>query len=481
MPILDWIGKKSVVTHHRDVPFKFLKRNDSKSMGNSENLLIEGDNLETLKSLLPYYKGQIKCIYIDPPYNTGNENWIYNDNVNSIKIKKWLGKVVGGEGDDLSRHDKWLCMMYPRLKLLKDLLHRDGIIFISIDDNEVTNLRSILNEIFDKRNFVAQLPTIMNLKGNNDEFGFAGTHEYVLVYAKNKESAIIGDFKIDDEEISKWKEDEWGYFKKGANLKASGDEARREDRENLFFPLYIQPNDSFSLIRLSKNDVEVFPMTNGQEMRWRWQKSKFEKESHNVIIEKNQNKKYSIYKKQRPKLGDLPSKKPKTIFYKPEYSSGNGTQLLKKMFGGRVFQNPKPLELIKDLISIGCGKDGLVLDSFAGSGTTGHAVLKLNDEDGGNRKFILIEMEPKISKKITSKRLSTVLNQSGGGVENPKIMDSCIVRLAMNSLIKMVKLILIVRLTIWQIIYFSQKQSNPWKNQRFQVFFLASQKMQKFI
>jgi len=148
MPVLNWIGKKDVINHHKDVPFRFLKKNNKKSIGNSRNLIIEGDNLEALKSLLPYYRGKIKCIYIDPPYNTGNEKWAYNDNVNSPKIKKWLGKVVGTE--DLSRHDKWLCMMYPRLKLLRGLLSDDGVIFVSIDDNEVFHLRLIMNEIFNR-------------------------------------------------------------------------------------------------------------------------------------------------------------------------------------------------------------------------------------------------------------------------------------------------------------------------------------------
>ncbi len=138
MPTLDWIGKKAVVEHHKEVPFHLLKCNESLSVGDlgSGNLLVQGDNLLALKALLPYYAGQVKCIYIDPPYNTGNENWIYNDNVNSPEIRKWLGKIVGGEGEDLSRHDKWLCMMYPRLDLLKEFLSEDGAIFVSIDYNE---------------------------------------------------------------------------------------------------------------------------------------------------------------------------------------------------------------------------------------------------------------------------------------------------------------------------------------------------------
>src|SRR6266496_2390625 len=142
MPTLEWIGKKAVLNHHRQVPYRLLKSENSLSVGDaaSGNLLVQGDNLLALKALLPYYAGKVKCIYIDPPYNTGNENWVYNDNVNSPEMRTWLGKVVGAEAEDLSRHDKWLCMMYPRLQLLKQLLSRDGLFAISIDDNELNLL-----------------------------------------------------------------------------------------------------------------------------------------------------------------------------------------------------------------------------------------------------------------------------------------------------------------------------------------------------
>ncbi len=157
MPVLDWIGKKQVINHDKEVPFRLLKRVDSLSVAKSENLIIKGDNLEALKALLPYYYNKVKCIYIYPPYNTGNEDWIYNDKVNSPEIKRWLGKVVGSEGEDLSRHDKWLCMMYPRLKLLRELLKNDGVIFVSIDDDEQHHLRMMLNEIFGAENFVTNI------------------------------------------------------------------------------------------------------------------------------------------------------------------------------------------------------------------------------------------------------------------------------------------------------------------------------------
>ncbi|MBQ5563697.1 MAG: site-specific DNA-methyltransferase, partial [Clostridia bacterium] len=175
MPTLNWIGKEKVVNHHLDVPYLTLDRRYSydengrhENDNGSENMIIHGDNLTALKSLLPRYEGRIKCIYIDPPYNTGNEKWVYNDNVNSPIIKKWIGEVVGSEGEDLSRHDKWLCMMYPRLRLLHKLLADDGVIFISIDDNEKFNLKLICDEIFGSNNFVADVSIINNLKGRSD-------------------------------------------------------------------------------------------------------------------------------------------------------------------------------------------------------------------------------------------------------------------------------------------------------------------------
>ena len=222
MPTLNFNGKQFIRGHHLTVPIKTLEIDDEKSFTGAsdpsldDNLIIHGDNLEGLKALLPRYANRIKCIYIDPPYNTGNIGWEYNDNVNSPQLQAWLNKNVNA--DDLERHDKWLCMMWPRLHLLHDLLSDDGVIFISIDDNEVHNLLLLLNEIFDESNFIACLPTVMNLKGNNDEFGFAGTHEYTLCWAKDKKLTKIGEFEVDEEAIQdSWIEDEYGYYKKGAS------------------------------------------------------------------------------------------------------------------------------------------------------------------------------------------------------------------------------------------------------------------------
>lgn len=192
MPTLNWIGKDKIVNHHQEVPFKILEHKygftaeggQIQAETDSGNKIIHGDNLEALKSLLPQYEGKIKCIYIDPPYNTGEEKWAYNDNVNNSKIRKWLGEVVGKAGEDLSRHDKWLCMIYPRLKLLHKLLADDGAIFISLDENEITNARMVCYEIFGEKNFIAQLVLLCNPKGRSQDKYFATNHEYCLVFSK---------------------------------------------------------------------------------------------------------------------------------------------------------------------------------------------------------------------------------------------------------------------------------------------------------
>jgi len=400
---MTWPGKADCFKVIQSPSIGTLKpcREESVNFDTTENLFIEGDNLEVLKLLQKSYYGKIKMIYIDPPYNTGKE-FIYPDDYkeNLTTYLQYTGQV-DAEGKKFSTnadtegrfHSKWLNMMYPRLFLAKNLLRDDGVIFISIDDNEVDNLKKICNEIFGEENFIALLPTIMNLKGNQDQHGFAGTHEYTLVFTKNKEQTRFGYFRIVDEDISEWDKDEWGYFKKGANLKATGVNAPRDKRPNLFFPLYINKQNLLKTVRESDDDIEVFPITDGKEMSWRWEKIKFEREPHNIIVERTRDGNISIYKKQRPDLGDLPSRKPKTLFYKPEYSSGNGTQQLKEIFNvERILDNPKPVDLIRDLIEISGDKNAIILDFFAGSCTTAHAVLDLNKEDGGRRKFIMVQL-----------------------------------------------------------------------------------------
>ena len=333
-------------------------------------------------------------------------------------MQQWLTENAPIDNEDLERHDKWLCMMWPRLHLLKELLADDGVIFISIDDNEVHNLRLLMDEIFDEPNFIACLPTVMNLKGNNDEFGFAGTHEYTFCWAKNKKITQIGEFKLDEEEmLNSWLEDDYGYYKKGASLKSTGQNAPRNRRPNLYYPIFVGPQDELTVTENpeTENYEKILPITNGEEMSWRWSKQKVSAEPYNIIMERTESG-ISLFKKQRPSLGDLPTKKPKSLFYKPEYSSGNGTALLKQIFGSReIFNNSKPVQLLKDLISLCTKKGDIILDSFAGSATTAQAVLDLNKEDDGNRKFILIEYED-YADTITAERVRRVIN----GVPNAR-------------------------------------------------------------
>lgn len=381
-------------------------REESVDFDHTQNLYIEGDNLDVLKVLRETYLGKVKMIYIDPPYNTGND-FVYNDDfsqsadeykANSGQTDEEGNRLVQNTESNGRFHTDWLNMIYPRLKVAKDLLADDGVIFISIDDNEVDNLRKVCDEVFSNSNFIATLPTIMNLKGNQDEYAFAGTHEYTCVYAKNKKLKSFGYFDIDetDDEFQSWEKDEVGYYKKGANLKSTGVNAPREKRPNLFFPIYINGN-TFSLDFID-GATEILPVTDGKEMSWRWSKDKFKNEKYNVMISV-ENGKISLYKKQRPALGELPTKKPKTLFYKPEYSSGNGTAQVKELFGEKIFNNPKPYDLIKDFIKVGTDNNALILDFFSGSATTAHAVMQLNAEDGGRRKFIMVQLPEKTDPK----------------------------------------------------------------------------------
>ena len=457
--------------------YKELKNIDeNKSNKINENFIIKGDNLDALKILAKGYTNKIKMIYIDPPYNTMNNDFIYNDNFradfDAIARISGLIDESGNKSKNLEEmerifkgtrtHSAWLCFMYPRLKLARDLLKDDGVIFISIDDNEQANLKLLCDEIFGEENFVGNLPTIMNLKGNNDEFGFAGTHEYTIVFAKNKDKLRIGEFDISDDEIEDWQFDEKGYYKQGANLKRTGQNAPREDRPNLYFPILINKTNSKVVsiteseyeaiydkntkkfnddyLETLKNEYEnkgfyfILPITNNQKVTWRWSYNKILAESDEIII--SQNGTIGLYKKQRPSLGDIPSKKPKSLLYKPTYSSGNGTELIKKIFASKVFSNPKPLDLIKDIIKISTNNKDIILDFFAGSGTTAHAVMAQNLADNGNRKFILVQLDESIDEKKSKTAFEFCKNELKS--EIPNISDITIERVkrakkALNS------------------------------------------------
>ena len=424
MPTLDWIGKKAVVNHHREVPYRILKEDSDLSYGkkDSGNLIVEGDNLEALRALLPYYKGKVKCIYIDPPYNTGNEGWVYNDNVNSPEIKKWLGKVVGKEMEDLSRHDKWLCMMYPRLSLLKEFLSDDGVIFISIDDNEIVNLKCILDEIFTQNNFIANITVKANPRGRQSSTeGIAVVHDHLLVYANNHNYIRLRGFPVDSEYEKEFKHtDENGLKWRELGLRQRGADSLRENRPDMFFPIFVNPNTcQISLSRTEEFSEEVIPQkSDGRDGRWAWGKEKVQTDSYKLygrLVKRKgtQKKAFDIFYKDFLHRSDGRTQKAPTIFDYQDVNTELGGKSIKELLGTNPFQYPKPVGLLKRVLLMGSDKNSLILDSFAGSGTTAQAVLELNKEDGGNRKFILCEMLPEVAEPITRERAKRVIERDG--------------------------------------------------------------------
>ena len=415
MPTLQWIGKEAVVGYADKVPFRVLEKkytygNDDANgrdaarrvPAHTTNKIIHGDNLEALKALLPEYEGRIKCIYIDPPYNTGNspENggWIYDDNVDSPRIRHWLGKVVGKESEDLSRHDKWLCMMYPRLKLLQKLLSNDGIIFISIDDNEVTNLRLICDEIFGKNNYVDTIIWKNKYGSGAKTISFIGVHEYIVIYGKKT---------IEDISCELSQELQASYNKKDSKYNLRGGYFTQPLMTN---SLDDRPNLQYSI---EYNGDIIKP-----RKQWVWEKNRLLDaiEKDEVVFSKQKDGSYSVRSKQylKDENGIIRKGKPLSIVNGP--FTQEGTAEIEAIFGKNVFKFTKPSELVKYLISLEINhisdKDSIILDSFAGSGTTAHAVLNLNKADGGNRKFILVEMED-YAESITAERVKRVIDGYG--------------------------------------------------------------------
>lgn len=413
MPSLNWIGKEAVANHDKEVPFRLLKKIKTASVGEtSQNLIIHGDNLEALKALMPYYIGRVKCIYIDPPYNTGNESWVYNDKVNSPKIRQWLGKVVGSESEDLTRHDKWLCMMYPRLKLLRDLLSDDGAIFISIDDNEVAALRFLMDEIFGENKFLAQIIIEANRRGQTYK-QISKTHEYVICYTKSK-TIQLNELSTGGENLNE--KDEFGsYFAR--ELRNRNPKFGRHNRPNLFYEIFVDPQKADSeghykiVSTKGKDSVAVLPRNSiNKDSCWRWGRAKLNEAiafgTRDIFAAKTRNGEWRIFEKYRKE-----TVKPKTLWTETEFISEQGTSLLRELGLGEQFQFPKPLKLIERILQIATDKNSIVLDSFAGSGTTGHAVMDLNKEDKGNRKFIMVELEDEIAKDITAERIRRAIKK----------------------------------------------------------------------
>jgi adenine-specific DNA-methyltransferase len=426
MPTLNWIGKDAVVRHHKDVPVRLLESMPGLSCGDPESgsLIVQGDNLHALKALLPRYAGQVKCIYIDPPYNTGNEGWVYNDNVNSPEIRKWLGEVVGKEGDTLDRHDRWLCMMYPRLVLLKQFLRDDGAIFVSIDDNEVGNLQALMREVFGTANEVA---TIIWEKGKKGDSKLVSvTHEYIVAFARNK--ALLKDRKV------RWRRKKPGVeavleYYQTLRDKHAGDHAaiRKElmawyralpkgdprkahkhynwsDARGLYFAAdFAGPDDG----RENRPRYPIpHPVTKQPcatpSTGWRWEEattlSALAEDPPRIHFGKD----HTTIPNRKSYLFEIDEEPMLSVFYK----DGRGATLeVEAMLGAGAFPFPKDSEIIADLIGMVVEPGDTVLDSFGGSGTTAHAVLRINQHLKQPVNFILIELDPQVAQNKTRERV----------------------------------------------------------------------------
>jgi len=396
MPTLNWIGKEAVINHHHEVKFRLLK--DVPELGSGDpgtgNLIVEGDNLEALKALLPYYAGQVKCIYIDPPYNTGNEGWVYNDNVKSPIITDWLGKVVGKEGETLDRHDRWLCMMYPRLAVLKEFLREDGSIWVTLDDNEFQALRYVMDEIFGAHNFVASF-VWENFYGRSGAAVISPAHNYTVLYARKADTWKDARNLIprDEKSAGKYKNpdnDPRGPWRLGPIF------AAEERHEGLMYTI------------TTPSGREVRPPKGSH---WRMTEPDF----------------WALAKDNRISFGINGDNIPAVKLYLNEVQGGlvprtwwphtevghtqDAKRELQALFPESVpFATPKPTRLIERILQIATNPGDLVLDSFAGSGTTAHTVLKMNSANPEEeaRRFILVEMEPLIAKTVTAERVKRV-------------------------------------------------------------------------
>ena len=395
MPTLQFKGRVFVENHHLAVPYHEWRPIRSKGLSNKaslhDNLIIEGDNLAALKALLPTHHGKVKCIYIDPPYNTGNEGWAYNDNVNSPLMQDWLGKVV--DRDDLTRHDKWCCMMVPRLKLLRELLRDDGAIFVSIDDNEVHRLRSLMDEVFGEENFVATAIWQKIFSPKNTAKYFSEDHDFILVYARDIEQWAPNLLERGDQAIARYKnpdDDPRGPW-------SSSDLTARNYYSQGTYEVTSPSGKKFgpSVGNYFRVSPRKFADLEADDRVW-WG------------LDGNSMPRLKRYLSE-VKKGVVPQ----TLWL---HADVGHTQDAKKELvsvldferSEDVFNTVKPTSLIRRVLQIATDKDSIILDSFAGSGTTAHAVLALNKEDGGNRRFILVECEDYVD-AITAERVRRVV------------------------------------------------------------------------
>ena len=396
MPVLEFKGKQHIYAHHLTVPYRPLLPDPARSChpaGADDNLIIHGDNLHALKALLPRYAGRVKCIYIDPPYNTGNEGWVYNDNVNSPLLKEWLRAHGPVDNEDLERHDKWLCMMWPRLHLLRELLAEDGVIFVSIDDNEQHHLRMMMDEVFGEENFLSCVSWEKRYTRSNNAKMFTSVVDKILAYRRSDQLVFLREPRNEksDAIYDNPDGDQRGPWTSVSYVNP----ATRTQRPNLVYD-----------ITNPVTGTTVSHPTNA----WKYE---FEEHKRHVAERrlwwgKDGGLKYPRLKKflSEVSVGLVPVDLWK---HGDTGTTDEGSKDLERILGRATFDNPKPTRLLKRIIRL-CSEDGdLILDSFAGSGTTAHAVLALNREDGGNRRFILVECED-YADSITAERVRRVID-----------------------------------------------------------------------
>lgn len=403
MSELNFKGKEFVFNHHLTVPHRPLVPDASKSIGDvrlSGNLIINGDNLHALKALLPLYAGRVDCVFIDPPYNTGNESWSYNDNVNSPMTQEWLKSNPVGIEDGL-RHDKWCAMMWPRLRLLRELMSETARIWITLDHNEAHRARQMLDEVFSERNFLAHMAWEKVYSPRMDAKGFSTDFDQVLVYAKSKEEVFL------TAQSMAQNVKQFTYVEPGTNRKArirtlrkEGSESLRKDRENCWYRIE------------APDGTDIWPIKpDGTEGRWRWEEKTFllekAKPVSKVLFQKDEAGKWEVSVKQYYK-GDA-DRPISTLLRHDEFGhTHQASEEIKRIFGSSVFETPKPVKLISGILDLACPEDGIVLDSYAGSGTTAHAVLASNKRDETSRTFILVECE-NYADSITAERVRRVI------------------------------------------------------------------------
>ncbi|MBP6617449.1 MAG: site-specific DNA-methyltransferase [Burkholderiaceae bacterium] len=400
MPELVFKGKEYVYNHHLGVPYRPLVVDPAKGIGPGDlnsSLVIHGDNLHALKALLPRCAGRVDVVFIDPPYNTGNEGWCYSDGVNSPIMKEWLS-TNPVDGDDLLRHDKWLCMMWPRLVLLRELLSEQGSIWITLDDNEVHHARAMLDEIFGAENFLAHMAWEKVYSPRMDASGFSKDFDNVLVYAKSKsEVALNASVQDQNDRQFSYVEAETGKKARLRTLRKEGSNSLRKERPNTWYPL-VAPDGS-----------EIWPIKpDGKEGTWRWERPKAEaemtKSPSQLLFQKNERGQWEVWVKQYFE-GETERPVSTLLSHREVGHTHEAAEEIKRMFGGeKAFDTPKPVRLIERILALASHPDALVLDSFAGSGTTAHAVLKANAQDGGHRRFILIEGED-YADRLTAERV----------------------------------------------------------------------------